>query len=351
MKENGRPMNKKILNVAVVGCGPMAKVHHTRALKALDCANLYAVCDDDPKVLDDIYEHIADPKVLKISDYLELVNDEKLDAVIISTPDQLHLEMTEAFLRAGKAVLCEKPMALTAEECIRMMEVERETGGKLTIGQICRYTPGFIKAKELVDAGRIGELTYVESEYAHNYNHSRGNRDWRLHPLRHVVVGGGCHPIDLLRWIAGDPVEVFGYHNHKIMLDWPTPDTAIAVFKFPNDVCGKVFCSSGAKRPYTMRTVLYGTKGTIICDNTSPTLELYTELDENCEWWSKPIVVDIEVNNHNAAKEIEDFVHALANDLPMPVPSIEGAKTVIAACAAVQSMNEGKVVKIEYLEG
>ncbi len=340
-------MSKKILNIAVIGCGPICTVHHIPAINGLEGVNLYAICDDDENILKEAQKSANAKKT--VLDYKKLVNDPELDCVLIATPDQFHPEMTEAFLRAGKAVLCEKPMALTAEECIEMMKVEKETGGKLTIGQICRMTPAFKKAKELVDSGRIGELTFVESEYAHNYTNARGNRDWRLHPLRHIMIGGGCHPIDLLRWIAGDPIEVYGYHNHKNLPDWPTPDTSVAIFKFPNNVIGKIFASSGCKRNYTMRTVLYGTKGTIICDNTSPTLQLFEDA-EGKDWWRKPEIIEVDVNNHNAAAEILLFINALQDDGPMPVPSIEGAKTVIAACAAVKAMNEGVPVKIEYPE-
>ena len=66
--------------------------------------------------------------------------------------------------------------------------------------------------KEMVDAGEIGELTFVESEYAHDYQHmfDHDPKNWRSDPIRNGVVGGGCHAVDLLRWIAGDPIEVFG---------------------------------------------------------------------------------------------------------------------------------------------
>ncbi len=338
-------MSEKIYNIAIIGCGPMSKNAHIPAVKSVPRAHLYAICDDEPEILAETQKQAnADRAVL---DYKELLDDPNIDGVVIVTPDQFHPEMTNAFLRAGKAVLCEKPMALTADECIDMMKVEKEVGGKLTIGQICRMTPGFIKAKELIDAGRIGEITFIEGEYAHNYANTRGNRDWRLHPLRHIMLGGGCHSIDLLRWMAGDPIEVYGYHNHKNLLDWPTPDTSVAIFKFPNNIIGKVFASSGVKRNYTMRTVIYGTKGTIICDNTSPTIQLFEDADGK-EWWKTPEQIPVDINNHNATAEIDLFIDALINDKPMPVSSMEGAKTVIVACAAIKAMNEGHPVTIEY---
>ena len=123
----------------------------------------------------------------------------------------------------------------------------------------------------LIDAGRIGELFFVESEYAHDYSTAaRGWNDWRVdsNRPREPYLGGGCHAVDLLRWIAGNPSEIMAYSNHKCLTDWPVDDCTISMMKFPNNVIGKVFVSIGCKRDYTMRSVFYGTRGTIIADNT-----------------------------------------------------------------------------------
>ena len=79
----------------------------------------------------------------------------------------------------------------------------KKTDKKFMVGQICRYTPGFKQAKEIIDSGAIGELTFVESEYAHDYSGIYAKETWRSDPVRNGVVGGGCHAVDLLRWIAG----------------------------------------------------------------------------------------------------------------------------------------------------
>lgn len=338
-------MSKNILNIAVIGCSGMSKLHMEGVLKN-EKAYLYGICDIAPERLEPFKKDFPNCKKY-VTDYREFVNDPEVDAVVIVTPDQVHLEQTSAFLKAGKAVLCEKPMALNMEECQEMIRVEKETGGKLMVGQICRHTPGFIAAKKLVDEGKIGELVFVESEYAHNYTHARGYNDWRVVPERHGFIGGGCHAVDLLRWIAGDPTEVYAHSNHKIMLDWPTDDTVIGIYKFPNGVAGKVFVSIGCKRNYTMRSVFYGTKGTIICDNTSPEITLFTELREDGNFCD-PTPIPVDINNHNATAEIEAFVDALINDKPMPVSSKEGAYTVAVCCSTVESYQTGKVVEIVY---
>lgn len=81
--------------------------------------------------------------------------------------------------------------------------------------------------------------------------------------------------IGLLRWLVGDPKEVFAYGTHKLLPQVPYDDATVAIMKFDENVMGKVFISTGCKRDYTMRTCIYGTKGTIICDNTSPTMTLF----------------------------------------------------------------------------
>jgi len=339
---------KNKLNVAVIGAGIMAQLH-MKGVMAYPNAELYAICDIAQERIDAIEKGITAQKYC--NDYMELVNDKELDAVVLVVPDQLHCEMTKAFLKAGKAVLCEKPMALFMEECEEMLRCERETNGKLMIGQICRSTPAFKMAKQIIDDGRIGELFFVESEYAHNYDNARGYKDWRVVPERNGFIGGGCHAVDLLRWIAGNPTEVSAISNHKCMLDWPTNDMTVALYKFPNDVAGKVFCSTGCRRSYTMRSVFYGTKGTIICDNTSSTMQLFSKdepFEDGKPDYQKPHIIDIPTESHNATDEIRSFLDAVINEKPMPVSSIDGASTVAVACATLKAAESGKVEKIEY---
>lgn len=338
-------MSEKIINIAVIGCSIMGQ-RHMKAVVEKKSACLYAVCDINRERAEEAKEKFC--AKLAVTDYKELVNNPQVDAVVLVTPDQIHCEMTTAFLYAGKDVLCEKPMALVLEECEEMMRAERESGRRLMIGQLCRYTPSFLMAKQLVDEGRIGELCFVESEYAHNYQRTRGANDWRVCPERHSFIGGGCHAVDLLRWIAGDPTEVYAISNHKVLMDWPSDDFTIAIYKFPNNVAGKVFVSSGCKRNYTMRSLFYGTKGTIICDNTSPTIQLFEDDEEKGRKYTEALMIPVEISNHNVSEEIDFFVDALVNGTSMPVSSMEGASSVAACCATVDAAKSGEIVKIKY---
>lgn len=315
---------------------------------------LTAICDTNEETLKEVSQLYGIENTY--TDYNELVNKDLIDAVCIVTPDQIHREMVVKFLSEGIDVLCEKPLALTREDCEAILEAEKNSTAKLMVGQVCRKTPGFIKAKQIVDEGLIGELLFVESEYAHDYSdmplHWRNDKEKPRHP----VTGGGCHAVDLLRWIAGDPVEAFGYSNKKVLGDhWPCDDTAIAVLKFPNDIMGKVYVSTGCKRNYTMRTVLYGTKGTVITDNTSPHLTLYLSEFEgrkkflDTEMKEIGMLVPISINNHNVGEEIDDFIDVLLGKSELNIPGSEGASTVAVCEAIIASAESGKAEKVNYI--
>lgn len=337
-------MKKKILNVGVISCSDMAQ-SHMLAVKNHEQACLAAVCDVDEEKLREGGDKMG--VEARYTDYRELLRHPGLDAVIIVTPDQLHREMVEESLNAGLHVLCEKPLALLREDLNAIVAASRASDKKLMVGQICRFTPGFAKAKELIDAGELGDIYYVESEYAHDYQDILSENGWRSDPNRNGVVGGGCHAVDLLRWVAGDPIEVTAYANHKMLPIVPYDDCTIAILRFENDVIGKVFVSTGCKRAYTMRSSFYGTKGTVVCDNTSPSITFYKSQEENpAELEEREIEVDIA--NHNTFGEFRAFADAILNDKPVPTDALQGAKTIAACMAIVDSANERRTIAPDY---
>lgn len=307
-------------------------------------AEIAAICDCNEDNLRAAGERYGIPEEKQFTDYMDIVNNKDINVVTVAIPDQQHVKVSCDLLRAGKHVLCEKPLALTREDLEEIIRVADESGCKFMVGQICRFTPAFEKAKEIIESGTIGELYFVESEYAHDYMKLCDN--WRADPKRHGVIGGGCHAVDLLRWLAGDPKEVFAYGTHKLLPQVDYDDATIAIMKFEENVAGKVFVSTGCKRDYTMRTVIYGTKGTLICDNTSPTMTLFVTDDEGQT--QEPQTIEIQVNNHNAAKEFEVFADAIINDKPVVTDAREGAKTVEVCLAIVEAAKTGKIVKPDY---
>lgn len=341
-------MEKKLV-VANIGM-QFGKAHLEGAMHV--GAEIAAICDSDIDALRAAGEKYDIPVEKQYTDYHDLLKMDNVDAVSIAIPDQLHKQVAIEFLEAGKHVLCEKPLALTREDIEEIVKAANKSNCKFMVGQICRFTPSFVKTKELIDSGVLGEIYFVESEYAHDYMNivkpdKNGVKHWRADPDRHGVIGGGCHAVDLIRWLAGDPEEVFAYGTHLLLPEVNYDDATIALLKFGKNRIGKVFVSTGCKRDYTMRTLVYGTKGTVICDNTSPTMQVFIA-DENGVAPEKPEIIELEVNNHNYIREFEVFADAIINDKPLLMDAAEGAKTVEACLAIVESANKGEIVKPNY---
>ncbi len=347
---------EKQLRLGVIGAGSFSHTHLDGIASAKNAVAV-AICDVRPELARQQAERYGVPNVCK--DYKELLARDDIDAITMPLPDQVHAEVAIAALKAGKHVLCEKPMALNLDECQEMIKVAKETGKVLMVGQIGRYTPAFLEAKKIYESGAIGELSLIESEYAHDYSQIGGAQlpdgtPWRMTPDRESIIGGGCHAVDLVRMIAGDPTEVFAYANNKSLTDWPIHDCCVAIMKFPNGAIGKVMNSHGCKRNYTMRSTLYGTKGTVIFDNTSNTISLFKEKfteDEVFAGKTQKVIeikIPVTVNNHNFAAEVQDFCTAVLENKEIVTDGLNGAKTVKVCLSIVESFNTGEKVKIDY---
>lgn len=328
----------------VANIGMKFGMSHVEGAMNYEGAEIAAICDCDEENLRFAGERYGIPEEKRFTDYMDIVNNKDINVVTVAIPDQQHKKVCCDLLRSGKHVLCEKPLALTREDVEEIIRTADESGCKFMVGQICRFTPAFEKAKEIIDAGTLGELYFVESEYAHDY--MKLCDSWRADPARHGVIGGGCHAVDLLRWLAGDPCEVFAYGTHRLLPQVPYDDATIAIMKFNENLAGKVFVSTGCKRDYTMRTCIYGTKGTLICDNTSPTMTLFTTDEEGVV--QPATIIDVQVNNHNAVKEFDVFAHAILNDKPVLTDAREGARTVEVCLSIVKAAETGTIVRPDY---
>ena len=341
-------MEKRKLKTAVIGL----KMGHAWAVAAheLPDTELTMVYDkaynENPVIK---RNYFAEHKI-PVAETEEEIYHSDADIIVVASPDHFHTEQTLKALYVGKNVACEKPLAPTVEDCRKIVAAVRETGKYFMTGQVCRYAPAFKLAKQLVESGRIGEIATLECEYAHDYTKYPGWENWRTDPAigREGFLGGGCHALDLARFLAGDPEEVFCYMNKKHHPEWPKPDSGFAVARFPEGVIGRIFVSTGVKRPYTMRTVINGTKGTIICDNTSDTLQISEEGIYDTAGKVQFTQIPVLVSSHNVRSELEDFAKCILGGVPCPTNEIQGLKTVAFAEAAIRSNLTNLPVKVDY---
>lgn len=319
------------LKAAVVGMRMGAE--HAKAYNANPRTELAVICDTNKNTLAQLAK--VYPQADHVGDYRRILDNREIDIVSVATPDQLHREQCIAFMEAGKHVLCEKPLALTRDDCGAIIEAAKRTDKKCMVGQVCRFAPGFVLAKSLISREVIGDLFMLESEYAHDYLHARGTDNWRT-KNRDPVIGGGCHAIDLLRWIGGEIVTVSAYGNHKMLTDWDIAyDSVMAALRFvAGGAIGRLMVSIAVKRPYTMRSVFHGTAGTIIADNVSPTVKVFsTKWPMKLDWMEIPVNID----SHNVGAEVNYFVEVILDGRPFELDAVEGANTVATALAIGES--------------
>ncbi len=331
----------KKVKFAVVGVGGLGRAHMRGILNNSDIAEIEAICDINEEFLKSRGDEFGVER--RYTDFYKMLDDGGFDCVILVTPDQIHREHAVAACDKGYHVLCEKPLAQTVEDCYAMIEAAKRNNVKFMTGQVCRKAPEFVKLKEVIDSGELGELFYVESEYAHDYQFL--GKAWRWDPvnLRYSIIGGGCHALDLLRWLAGDPEKVMALANRKVLTDWPVDDCTIAVMQFPNNVVGKIYCGIGVKRNYTMRTCIYGTKGTAIVNgnNDGKVLVYRHAVTDNGEHIYPDKTYNVVPHSHNVTAEIKDMALAIINDTALECDAVEGSNTVALGLACVESAAKG----------
>ena len=198
-------------------------------------------------------------------DWRDLIQRPDVDAVIVSTPPSLHAEMTIAALRAGKHVLCEKPLARTPEECAAMVAAAGENGRFLATGFNYRFYPSVLKARELLDAGLIGKVDHVRSYTG--YSATAHNHPW-LHDVS--VMGGGTlrdngiHLLDLTCYfLGGEVVEAKGSASELVWGYSGCEDNGCVLLRNNRGALATAQATWNEWRGYRFQIEITGERGTI----------------------------------------------------------------------------------------
>jgi predicted dehydrogenase len=190
--------------------------------------------------------------------YAALIADPEIDAIYVPLPNSLHACWTIEALRAGKHVLCEKPLAANAREAEQMARVADETGRMLVEGFHYRYHPLAARMKAIVDSGELGQIRHIEAEFSVPLLKPRSIQ------YRYDLGGGatmdtGCYAINLVRFLAGAEPEVA---RAKAWLIRPQVDRRmVADFRFANGCTGRMICALLSARLLRSGVVVHGTEG------------------------------------------------------------------------------------------
>lgn len=224
-----------MLHWLVVGIGDITTKRVIPAIAAEPRSTLYGVVSRDRAKGERYAEHVW-------TDLVEALADPRIDAVYVATPVYLHAPQTIAALRAGKHVLCEKPVAMNYTEAQQMVSVAQETGRTLGVAYYRRMYPKLQRARRLLAEGVIGRPVLAEISSHDWFNDEDGRRSWLLDPAK---SGGGplydtaSHRIDVLNFLFGRPVRVSG-HVSTLVHRAPVEDAATLLIEYENGVRGIV---------------------------------------------------------------------------------------------------------------
>ena len=268
-----------------------------------------------------------------------------VDIIGIYTPGPLHAGQILKALSAGKHVMVTKSMVYNMDEVESVIEAVDRSGRVLMVTQTMRGRYDFIEAKRACDAGEIGELFLAEAHYVHDLRPVYDYSPWRVQMPQDLILGGACHPIDLLRWFMGDIEEVHCYGlRGGVSKDYPQEDNFLINCRFKSGKIGRVANILGAIHPPDVpgnSLTVYGTKGTIRDsqkridpDWPSPTRTTVTTFPDGRGHYGEMLVM------------LRHMADCVLNGTKPWVDVRDGARIVATGLACWESVRTGLPVKV-----
>lgn len=237
----------------MIGTGDVTQKKSAPSFNKIANSRLVAVGNRTPEKAEDFASRHGVPNFHR--NPLDVIRDPDVEIVYISTPPGSHMEYALETIKAGKPVYIEKPMARTWEECRIINDLAKEKGIPVYVAYYRRSLEYFKKVKEVVDSGRLGKILYINMQQhfsAREEDYNRAALPWRVIP---EDSGGGyfhdmgCHALDILFFIFGDPLKVSGFKTNMGGLYDPE-DTISASLLLPNDLLVNGSWSFVTPEPY-----------------------------------------------------------------------------------------------------
>lgn len=270
-----------------------------------------------------------------------LLKRKDIDAVIITTPHTTHKEIAIKSALAGKHALVEKPLALTVEDCISIIEAFKNNGLVLAVGHDRRFMPQHRKMKEIIDEGKIGKLIMAEGNYSTNLALNLTPDKWRFYKsespgglLSYLTI----HIIDTLRYLVGTDVEEVTAYLDKLETKAEIFDFGMAVLKFKNGVYGYVGGSFLIPRIFYVN--IFGIEGNLFSNERG---ELKIQKKDELE------LKDLKIEMYNHMQKMhENFALSILDKKKPEVDGYEGLKNVAIMNSIIESSMKKKAVNVEY---
>ncbi|HET9741397.1 MAG TPA: Gfo/Idh/MocA family oxidoreductase [Terriglobales bacterium] len=265
-----------------------------------------------------------------------------VDAIFIASPDALHLEHVLLAVKHGKPVLCEKPLAMNAKECERMIEAAEIENVRFGVAQVFRFEPSVNHMRELVSSGAIGKPLLARSEFHYLAQHSP--RTWLTDAA--LACGGpigdvAVHCIDALRYILQDEVHEVYTRAQYDDGSGAVESAAMLMLQFTRGTIAEVTVSTRAE--YRTPLWITGDAGRLGAEDA---LNVEHAIQLTCQPMTGESSVE-QLSNENAyAEQVDAFARWITNGVPFPAPAMEGLRNQHVLDAAYRSIHSGKSERV-----
>ena len=335
----------KKIKIGVIGAGRIGKVHVAALAQSVPEAAVISVADTNIESARYLAGKYGIGQVT--SNYQEILRNEEIEAVIICSPTDTHAKYIVEAAGEGKHIFCEKPVDLSLEEISRALRAVKQADVKFMVGFNRRFDPNFLKAKQMVMDGKIGEPHILKIT----------SRDPEPPPAEYSAVSGGMfldmtiHDFDMARYIVGSEVTEV-YTKAAVLVDPEIGragdvDTAIITLTFENGALGVIDNSRKAVYGYDQRLEIFGSKGMVNVDNNFP--ENHKYYSEQGISGSLPLNFFMERYTQSYVNEMITFCDLLHHKISEVVSGEDGLKSVAIAIAAKKSYEEKRAVKISEI--
>jgi predicted dehydrogenase len=331
------------LRIAVVGVGRMGLTHAENIAHRVRGARLVAVTTSSAERAEAARRRCG---AIPVYDDLDrLIENETLDAVIISSSTSAHVANVKQCAEAGLHVLCEKPLGLTLEDCDRAVGAVSSAGVKLMLGHTRRFDSGYMKAKRLIEAGAVGRPVL--------YRSISGDVDPPPVEFADLRVSGGLildsmyHDIYLGRWLMDDEiVRVYGEGDALIdrgVGSVGDVDNAVVSARFAGGAMGTLTASRTTRYGHDLRGEVIGDKGAIQVGRLQKTP---VRLLDRSGAHHDAVFTTPERMGDAFVTMLQSFIDCVVDDTEPPVSSHDGTATLAIAIAARQSIQSGSPIEI-----
>lgn len=341
-------MKKNYIGVCLIGAGRAGMIHAMNFKTRVSNAKIVAVVDPFKEAALNACKELDISKYYL--NYVDALKDDEIDAVIVVSPTVYHREIVVAAAKAGKHVLCEKPMAMDEFECDDMIRACSENKVKLQIAFMRRYDESFLQAKEVIESGEIGEVVMVRSntrgpsipqKWMYDIDKSNG-------PLAEV----NSHDIDTLRWFTGSEfksVYAIGgnYRSPEALPEFPDfYDNVIMNTEFVNGMQGTIDGAQGVAYGYDARVEILGVKGIIFLGQVHEKTIITCNKEKGMV---RPVMNSWKYLFRDAylAEDVH-FVECILQDKQPKVTGVDGKMAVKVVKAGNLSIKEKRIVELTY---